>query len=62
MIRYIMFKNKYKSIFANYVFYPNVKYMLKNEDEKYYYTILNVRVKKSLINDLYIIKELSSFY
>lgn len=57
MIRYILFNKKYKSIFANYIFYPGVKYMLKNENSKYYYTIKNVKLSKKLIDDLYEVKE-----
>lgn len=52
-VRYIMFNHKYKSIFANYTFYPGVKYMIKKETPKFYYTIQNVRVNKKLKGDLY---------
>ena len=53
MIRYITFNKSYKSIFANYKFYPNVKYRLKDENSKYYFTIKNVRLSKKLEHKLY---------
>lgn len=55
MVRYILFNRIHKSIFANYKFYPNVKYKIKNEDSKYYFTIKNVRLSKTLENSLYTI-------
>ena len=53
MIRYIVFNRPHKSIFANYKFYKNVKYRLKDEDSKYYFTIKNVKLPKKLEYDLY---------
>jgi len=53
MIRYILFKKNYKSIYANYKFLKNVKYMLKGENEKYYFTIKDVRLPKTLEYDVY---------
>lgn len=53
MIRYITFNRIHKSIFANYKFYPNVKYRLKDENSNYYFTIKDVRLPKTLENDLY---------
>lgn len=55
MIQYIMFNRVHKSIFANYKFYPNVKYKVKSENSKYYFTIKNVRLPKRLEHDLYTI-------
>lgn len=53
MITYIIFKKKYHSIFANYTFYKDVKYALKGEDNKYYYTIKGVRLRKSSNHTLF---------
>jgi hypothetical protein len=53
MIRYITFNRVYKSDYANYKFFPNVKYALKNENSKYYFTIKDVRLSKKLEFDLY---------
>lgn len=47
MIRYVTFKKYYRSDYAQYKFIPRVKYMLKGEDSKYYFTIKKVRLPKS---------------
>ena len=46
MMRYVVFKKYYNSRYANYKFFPNVKYMLKDENSKYYFTIKGVRLPK----------------
>ncbi len=53
MIRYITFNHYYRSKYANYKFIPRVKYMLKGEDSKYYFTIKDVRLPKESEFDLY---------
>ena len=53
MIRYIIFKKRYKSDYAKYEFIPNVKYVLKGEDFRYYFTIKNVRLPKKFQSNLY---------
>ena len=52
MIRYITFNHYYRSKYANYKFIPRVKYMLKGEDSKYYFTIKDVRLPKESEFDL----------
>lgn len=53
MIRYVTFKKIYKSIFAQYKFYPQVKYKVKGENNEYYFTIKNVKLSKKLEHRLY---------
>ena len=62
MLSYIVFNKKYKSKFANYTFYPDIKYKLKGEDDYYYYTIKRVRLAKSLNNKLYSINYIQKVY
>lgn len=57
MIRYVTFNRVYKSDFAKYKFYPNVKYRLKDENDEYYFTIKDVRLPKNLEYDLFVINE-----
>ena len=53
MIRYVTFKKYYKSNYTNYKFIPNVKYRLKGEDSKYYFTIKDVKLPKRAQFKLY---------
>ena len=53
MIRYVTFKKYYKSNYAKYKFIPKVKYMIKDEDNKFYFTIKGVRLPKKSEHTLY---------
>jgi len=60
LIKFIEFKRSYFSKFAQYRFEPNVKYVLKDEDSLYYYTIKNIRLHKTSEGILFIIGESSN--
>lgn len=53
MIRYVIFKRYYRNKQTNYKFIPKVKYLIKGEDSKYYFTIKNVKLSKKAEFELY---------
>lgn len=58
-IKYVVFNRNYKCKIKNnnYKLVKNVKYMIKRETIKYYYTINNIKLSKSLINNLFQVYE-----
>ena len=53
MIYCIFFKKEYYDNRRKYRFYKGVKYMIKDIDNKYYYTIKGVKLPKTYENKTY---------